>query len=156
VGVRVRLSPEEAAVVRTAAARAGLSVGAWVGDAAVARARRENRGQGERPEPASWRELVASLMVMRAEVVGAGIGYPGPGVNVGGGEDAADRLAPVGPLYPAPAPGELLAVRSNADGDSRRRLVERIDAVTGAALVAASTAGRRSLEGGRRRPSRSS
>jgi hypothetical protein len=39
--VWVRLSPDEAAVVGEAAARAAMSAGAWVGDTAVGRARAE-------------------------------------------------------------------------------------------------------------------
>ena len=68
----VRLSPDEAAVVGEAAARAGMSVGAWVGETAVGRARAEAAGDepGEAGGvgPSSWRELVAALVALRAEV----------------------------------------------------------------------------------------
>ena len=70
--VWVRLSPDEAAVVGEAAARAGMSVGAWVGHTAVDRARAE--AAGDEPDeaggtgPSSWRELVAALVALRAEV----------------------------------------------------------------------------------------
>ena len=70
--VWVRLSPDEAAVVGEAAARAGMSVGAWVGETAVGRARAEAAGDepGEAGGvgPSSWRELVAALVALRAEV----------------------------------------------------------------------------------------
>ena len=64
--VWVRLSPDEAAVVGEAAARAGMSVGAWVGETAVVRARgqaaddylAEAGGVGL----SSGRELVAALV----------------------------------------------------------------------------------------------
>ena len=80
--VWVRLSPDEAAVVGEAAARAGMSVGAWVGETAVGRARAEAAGDepGEAGGvgPSSWRELVAALVALRAEVAavrrGAGRG----------------------------------------------------------------------------------
>ena len=68
----MRLSPDEAAVVGEAAARAGMSVGAWVGETAVGRARAE--AAGDEPGEAggvglsSWRELVAALVALRAEV----------------------------------------------------------------------------------------
>ena len=70
----MRLSPVEAAVVGEAAARAGMSVGAWVGDTAVDRARAEAAGDEpdeagvRKAEPSSWRELVAALVALRAEV----------------------------------------------------------------------------------------
>ena len=73
--VWVRLSPDEAAVVGEAAARAGMSVGAWVGETAVGRARAE--AAGDEPGEAggvglsSWRELVAALVALRAEVAAA-------------------------------------------------------------------------------------
>ena len=71
--VWVRLSPDEAAVVGEAAARAGLSVGAWVGETAVGRARADaagdDPGEAGRVGPlSSWRELVAALVALRAEV----------------------------------------------------------------------------------------
>jgi hypothetical protein len=70
--VWVRLSPDEAAAVSEAAARAGMSAGAWVGETAVGRARAE--AAGDKPGeaggvgPSSWRELVAALVALRAEV----------------------------------------------------------------------------------------
>jgi hypothetical protein len=70
--VWVRLSPDEAAVVGEAAARAGLSVGAWVGETAVGRARvdaaGDDPGEAGRFGPSSWREMVAALVALRAEV----------------------------------------------------------------------------------------
>ena len=73
--VRVRLSPVEAAVVDEAAARAGMSVGAWVGHTAVDRASAQaarddsdEAGGVGKAEPSSSRELVAALVALRAEV----------------------------------------------------------------------------------------
>ena len=70
--VWVRLSPDEAAVVGEAAGRAGMSVGAWVGETAVGRARAEaagdDPGEASGVGPSSWRELVAALVALRAEV----------------------------------------------------------------------------------------
>ncbi len=69
--VWVRLSPNEATVVGEAARRAGMSVGAWVGETAVGRAGAQARGDGRGEvggvQP-SWRELVAALVALRAEV----------------------------------------------------------------------------------------
>jgi hypothetical protein len=70
--VRVPLTPDEATVIGEAAARAGMSVGAWVGDTAVGRARAE--AAGDEPDEVggaglwSGRELVAALVALRAEV----------------------------------------------------------------------------------------
>jgi hypothetical protein len=73
--VWVRLSPAEAAAVGEAAARAGMSMGAWVGHTAVDRASAEAaRDDPDEPggaEPSSWRQLVAALVALRAEVVAA-------------------------------------------------------------------------------------
>ena len=78
-----------------------MSVGAWVGDTAVGRARAE--AAGDEPDeaggagPSSWRELVAALVALRAEV-------------------AAVRHVPVVALDPAAPAGELL------DGQPARAL----------------------------------
>ena len=120
----MRLSPDEAAVVGEAAARAGVSVGAWVGETAVGRARAEvagdEPGEAGGAVPSSWRELVAALVALRAEV-------------------AAVRHVPVLELGSAVPVGEL-----PADGDpvgvNREGVVgilRRIDAVTAAVLGAA-------------------
>jgi hypothetical protein len=73
--VRVRLSRVEAAVAGEAAGRAGMSVGAWVGNTAVNRARaeaaRDELDEAGGTEPSSWRELVAALVALRAEVAAA-------------------------------------------------------------------------------------
>jgi hypothetical protein len=70
--VRVRFTPDEAMVIGEAAARVGVSVGAWVGETAVGPARVEAAGDepsgaGEAGLP-SWRPLVAALVALRAEV----------------------------------------------------------------------------------------
>jgi hypothetical protein len=98
VGVRVRLSPEEAEAVQAAAARTGLSVGAWVADAAVSRARSEGQGEAKQAALSSWRELVAALVVLRTEVVsvwnagGAVVGDLLPVVQLGPASDAGEPV----------------------------------------------------------------
>ena len=59
----MRLSPAEAGDVGAAAERDGLSVGAWVGELAVGRA----RGRAD-PVPVGWQDLVAELVRFRADV----------------------------------------------------------------------------------------
>jgi hypothetical protein len=70
--VRVRLSPVEATVIGEAAARAAMSVGAWVGHTAVdrasAEAARDDPDEARGTGLSSWRELVAALVALRAEV----------------------------------------------------------------------------------------
>jgi hypothetical protein len=70
--VRVPLTVDDATVIGEAAARLGLSVGAWVGDTAVGRARAEAAGDecAEVGGAGLWsgRELVAALVALRAEV----------------------------------------------------------------------------------------
>ena len=141
--VWVRLSPDEAAVVGEAAGRAGMSVGAWVGETAVGRARADTAG--DEPSEAglsSWRELVAALVALRAEV-------------------AAVRRVPVVELGAAAPGGEPLGGQPShndpgrADGDGVVEVLRRIDAVTAAAVEAASSAARRSSRPDRERPVRS-
>jgi hypothetical protein len=137
--VRVPLTPDEATIIGEAAARVGASVGAWVGDTAVGRARAE--AAGDEPDsaggtgPSSGRELVAALVALRAEV--AALRHT-PGVEV-------DAAVPAGELPDQPCSG--------APGRSdQARVVEvlrRIDAVTAAALEATSSAARRSSPGER-------
>jgi hypothetical protein len=144
--VWLRLSPDEAAAVGAAAARAGMSVGAWVGETAVGRARAEAGGDepGEAGEIglSSPRELVAALVALRAEVAVA----------------AARRLPELGSAVPA---GELLDNRpangspGGADGDGVVAMLRRIDAVTAAAVEAASSGARRSAGMGREHSARS-
>ena len=141
--VWVRLSPDEAAVVGVAAARAGMSVGAWVGEAAVGRAR--TAAAGDEPAEASgvgsssWRDLVAALVALRAEV-------------------AALRRVPERAL--AVSAAELLDGQPSrddpvgADRDDVAEVVRRIDAVTATAVDALSAA-QRSSGVGRERPVRS-
>ena len=144
--VWVRLSPAEAVVVGEAAARAGMSVGAWVGETAVGRARAQ--AAGDEPVEAggvglsSRRELVAALVALRAEV-------------------AAVRRGPVaelGPVVPADAlPDEQLAHASPDDADRDGVVVGvlgRIDAVTAAVVEAESSRARRSTGVGREHPGR--
>jgi hypothetical protein len=132
--VRVRLSPVEAAVVDEAAGRAGMSVGAWVGHTAVVRAsaqvaRDESREAGG-TEPSSWRELVAALVALRAEV-------------------AAARRVPVVEFDPGAPGGELPGGEPSHDGCSgagRGGVVEvlrRMDMVTAAVVEAMSSRARR-------------
>ena len=73
--VRVRVSPAEAAAIAAAASRAGLSVGAWVGDVAV-RAARGDRVAIE-VGVSSLREMTAALVALRAHVVAARESAPG-------------------------------------------------------------------------------
>jgi hypothetical protein len=144
--VWVRLSPDEAAVVVEAAARAGVSVGAWVGETAVGRARADAAGDG--PGEAggfalsSWRELVAALVALRAEVAAV---REVPSVAQG-------RAVPTGELLEdQPAPDD-------PGGAGRDRVVgvlRRIDAVTAAAVEAASSAARRSSTADAERSGRS-
>ncbi len=135
--VWVRLSPVEAAVVGEAAARAGMSPGAWVGDTAVDRARTEAaRDDADQADevgttgPSSWRELVAALVALRAEA-------------------AAVRRVPVVELDPAAPGGDLPDGQSALEESGRlvddvAEVLRRIDAVTAAAVEATSSAARRS------------
>ena len=142
----MRLSPDEAAVVGEAAARAGMSVGAWVGETAVGRARAEAAGDepGEAGGvgPSSWRELVAALVALRAEV-------------------AALRRVPVWSSLQlcrqvsCSTTSPPTTLRGGADRDGVVGVLRRIDAVTAAAVDAASSAARRSSRAGRERPGRS-
>jgi uncharacterized protein (DUF1778 family) len=146
--VWVRLSPDEAAVVGAAAARAGMSVGAWVGETAVGRARVEAAGdepaeaRGVGVGSSSWRELVAALVALRAEVA------------------ALRRLSVAEPAPASPA-GELLDDKHTyrgPDGADRNGVVgvlRRIDVVTAAAVEAALSPARRWSRAGRERPGRS-
>jgi hypothetical protein len=137
--VRVRLSPVEATVVGEAAARAGMSLGAWVGHAAVDRARAQVAGDEpdeagvfRKAEPSSWRELVAALVALRAEV-------------------AAMRRVPVVGFEPGAPADELPEGESShgvCGGAGRGGVVEllrRIDAVTAAVVEAMSSSARRAL-----------
>ena len=144
--VWVRLSPDEAAVVGEAAARAGMSVGAWVGETAVGRARAQ--AAGDEPGEAggvglsSRRELVAALVALRAEVAAAAARA---GVELGPAVPA-DELLDDQPAHDSPG---------GADRDGVVGVLRRIDAVTAAAVEAASSSARRSSRAGRERPGRS-
>jgi hypothetical protein len=132
--VRVPLTPDEATVIGEAAARAGMSVGAWVGDTAVGRARAE--AGGDEPDEIggvglwSGRELVAALVALRAEV-------------------AAVRRAPVVEFNSAAAAGEspdqpCSGTPGPSDQADVAAVLSRIDAVTAAAVEAMSSSTRRS------------
>jgi hypothetical protein len=135
--VWVRLSPDEAAVVGEAAARAGMSAGAWVGDTAVDRARAEGArddadeaGGAGMTGPSSWRELVAALVALRAEA-------------------AAVRPVPAVELTPVVPEGELPDDQPSFGAPGRAvddvaEVLGRIDAVTAAAVEATSSSARRS------------
>jgi hypothetical protein len=129
--VRVRLSPIEAAVVGEAAVRAGMSVGAWVGHTAVDRASAQAvRDEPGGAEPSSWRELVAALVALRAEVAAA---RRVPVVEF-------ERGAPAGEL----PDGELAhGAPSGAGRGGVVELLRRIDTVTAAAVEATSSSARR-------------
>ena len=136
----VRLSPDEAAVVGEAAARAGMSVGAWVGD----RGRPGPRGSsGDEPGeaggvgPSSRRELVAALVALRAEVAALRRLVTEP----------AARQVSCSTTSPPAIPGRR---RDGVAG-----VLRRIDAVTAAAVDAASSPAWRSSGVGRERPGRS-
>jgi hypothetical protein len=147
--VWVRLSPDEAAVVGEAAARAGMSPGAWVGNTAVDRARAagarddaDQAGGAGKAEPSSWRELVAALVALRAEA-------------------AAVRAAPVMELNPVVLGGALLDGQPSFGAPGRVvgggvvEVLRRIDAVTAAAVEATSSAARRSSPADAERSGRS-
>ena len=131
--VRVRLTPDEATVIGEAAARIGMSVGAWVGDTAVGRARAEAAGDECAEDggagPWSGRELVAALVALRAEV-------------------AAVRHTPVVELNPATPAGDLPGQPCSsapgwADEAGVVKVLRRIDAVTAAIVEAMSSSARR-------------
>jgi hypothetical protein len=132
--VRVRLSPVEAAVVDEAAGRAGMSVGAWVGHTAVdrasAQAARDEPHEAGGAEPSSWRELVAALVALRAEVAAA---RRVPDVEFEPG-------APAGEL---PDGQPLCGALSGAGRGGVVELLQRIDTVTAAAVEATSSSARR-------------
>jgi hypothetical protein len=147
--VWVRLSPDEAAAVGEAAARAGMSPGAWVGDTAVDRARAEaardyadEAGEAGEAGPSSWRELVAALVALRAEA-------------------AAVRPVPVAELSPVAPAGALLdgqrsfGAPGRVVGDDVVEVLRRIDAVTAVAVEATSSAAWRSSSADAERSGRS-
>jgi hypothetical protein len=144
--VWVRLSPEEAVVVGAAADRVGMSVGAWVGETAVGRARAQAAEDGPGEVGAvglsSRRALVAALVALRAEV-------------------AAVRRRPVAEPGPAVPAGDLLDdqpvpdIPGDGDQGGVAGVLRRIDAVTAAVAEAASSGARRSSRPGRERPGRS-
>jgi hypothetical protein len=143
--VRVRLTPDEATVIGAAAARAGMSVGAWVGDTAVCRARAEAAGDGSNEAGGaglwSGRELVAALVALRAEV-------------------AALRRAPVPEINPAGPAGELYGqpctgIHGWSDQAGVVEVLRRIDAVTAVMVEETSSAARWSSHVRTERPRRS-
>jgi len=137
--VRVRLTPDEATVIGEAAGRAGMSVGAWVGDTAVGQARADaaDDDPADAGRAGLWpgRELVAALVALRAEV-------------------AALRWAAGATLNPAASAGELLdqpcsGTPGLSDQAGVVEVLRRIDAVTAAVVEATLSAARRSLPGER-------
>jgi hypothetical protein len=142
--VWVRLSPAEAAVIGEAAARVGMSVGAWVGETAVGRARAE--AAGDDPGEASgvglpwWRELVAALVALRAEVAAL------RRVPERASAVSAPELLDDQPAHDIPG---------GSDRNDVAEVLRRIDAVTATAVDAASSSARRSSRPGRERPARS-
>jgi uncharacterized protein (DUF1778 family) len=142
--VWVRLSPDEAAVIGEAAARAGMSVGAWVGETAVGRARAEaagdEPGEASGVGPSSCRELVAALVALRAEVA-ALRRVPERASAVSAGELLDDQ-----PAHDIPC---------GADRNDEAEVLRRIDAVTAAAVDATLSPARRSSRAGREHPARS-
>jgi uncharacterized protein (DUF1778 family) len=143
--VRVRLTPDEAAVIGEAAARAGMSVGAWVGDTAVGRARAE--AAVDKPDETgragllSWRELVAALVALRAEV-------------------AARRTPDMTPASAAPVAEQFdrqacSGTPGRSDLDDVVEVLQRVDAVTATAVEARSSRARRSSPGDTQRSGRS-
>jgi hypothetical protein len=135
--VRVPLSPQEAQVVRAAAAGVGLSLGAWVGDVAVLQARDDAAGVlGER-EPSSWRDLVAALVALRIQAL-----------LVASAVVAADEPLLVLAVDPTPLPGIMengFDVAHHADdGKGVLTGVRRLDAAA-AAVAAVDRAMRRQL-----------
>ena len=135
--VRVPLSPQEAEVVRAAAAGVGLSVGAWVGDVAVRQARDDAAGVLDAREPSSWRDLVAALVALRIQAL-----EMAPAVAV------ADEQLPVPAVDRTPLPGIMqngFDISHHAD-DRKGVLagVRRLDAAA-AAVSAVDRAMRREL-----------
>jgi hypothetical protein len=105
-----------------------MSVGAWVGDTAVGRARAEEAGDEPNQAGAaglsSWRELVAALVALRAEVAAA---RRAPVVEF-------DHAAPAGAL-----PGQPCSSGSGRlDQAGVVEVLRRIDAVTAAMVEATS------------------
>jgi len=61
--ITVRLSTPEEAVIREAAARAGMAVGAWLGQVGV-----ESASSRSRPVPVALRGLLTQLALVRAQL----------------------------------------------------------------------------------------
>lgn len=137
--VRVRLTPDEATVIGEAAGQAGMSVGAWVGDVAVGRARADAADDepAEAGRAGLWagRELVAALVSLRAEVAAL---RRDPGVTVNLAARAGEL--PDQPCSGAPGRWDPVGVVE---------VLHQIDAVTAAVVEATSSAARRSLPGER-------
>ncbi|MDT0353102.1 hypothetical protein [Pseudonocardia charpentierae] len=131
---------DEATVIGEAAARAGMSVGAWVGDTAVGRARMEAVGDelDEVGGAGLWsgRELVAALVALRAEVAAL---RRVPVVEVDAAAPAAKEL-----------PGQsFFGIPGLSDRAAVVEVLRRIDAVTAAVVEAMSSGARRSSPAGR-------
>jgi hypothetical protein len=137
----VALSPQEAEMVRAAAAGVGLSVGAWVGDVAVRQARDDAAGVLDAREPSSWRDLVAALVALRVEAL-----------QMASAVAAADVPVPVPVPVPVADPTPLPDIVHNGfdishhvdDGKGVLAGVGRLDAAA-AAVAAVDRAMRRQL-----------
>jgi hypothetical protein len=144
--VSVRLSPDEAAVLDEAAGQVGMSVGAWIAETAIGRARSHTRGgdAGEVDEfgPSSRRELVAALVALRAEVAA----LPRRSVVELGSAVPAGELLDDQLTYGTPGGAAFTDVVVG--------VLRRIDALTEAAMDAAASSAGVSSSSGRERPER--
>jgi hypothetical protein len=120
--VRVSLSDFEAAAVHAAAARAGLDVAAWLGEAGLAQA---TRGRGP---ASSWGPVMQALMGAQAELAEARRVLRNVGGNL---NDVAAHANATGEIHAAT--GRVLGLVARA--------VARVD--TAAAGMAAATAAAR-------------
>jgi hypothetical protein len=127
----VALSVQEAAVVRIAAARAGMAVGAWLGQAGVRAAVLEVQ-----PGAVDSAEQMQQLMMVRAEVMETRRVLRNIGGNL---NDVAAHANSTGEIHPATQQVLQLVERA----------VARVDAVV-ADLDAAITAGVQALQASRR------
>ncbi len=127
----VALSVQEAAVVRIAAARAGMAVGAWLGQAGIRAAVLVQPGAAE------GAEQMQQLMMARAEVMETRRVLRNIGGNL---NDVAAHANSTGEIHPATQQVLQLVERA----------VARVDVVV-ADLDATTTAGVKALQASRRR-----
>ena len=137
LSVRVSLSVEEAAVVHVAAARAGMAVAAWLGEAGVRAAVVDVEPGGADDRAGQMRQL----MVLRAEVMDLRRVVR----NIGGNLNDLARVAnSTGQIHAAA--GRVLELVGRA--------VERVDATVGQLDEATRQLGRDLVAGGRKRSTR--